>query len=95
MNSAVCCSLLELDEARCSRFKDSLKLYENRSVVFFSQGRLAKVENGTNLDWSTAEAMAFGSLLCQGQSTAFYTTELNQAVLSWPGSASTLVVGVS
>uniref|UniRef100_A0A8C7QEY1 2-oxoadipate dehydrogenase complex component E1 n=1 Tax=Oncorhynchus mykiss TaxID=8022 RepID=A0A8C7QEY1_ONCMY len=44
----------------------NLQLYENRSVVFFSQGRLAKVENGTNLDWSTAEAMAFGSLLCQG-----------------------------
>lgn len=30
------------------------------------QARLQKLEEGTKLDWSTAEAMAFGSLLCQG-----------------------------
>ncbi|XP_061106928.1 2-oxoadipate dehydrogenase complex component E1 [Conger conger] len=30
------------------------------------QARLQKLEEGTRLDWSTAEAMAFGSLLCQG-----------------------------
>uniref|UniRef100_A0A8C5H4P2 2-oxoadipate dehydrogenase complex component E1 n=1 Tax=Gouania willdenowi TaxID=441366 RepID=A0A8C5H4P2_GOUWI len=30
------------------------------------QGRLQKLEEGTKLDWSTAEALAFGSLLCQG-----------------------------
>lgn len=28
--------------------------------------RLKKLESGKNLDWSTAEAMAFGSLLYQG-----------------------------
>ncbi|XP_030221505.1 2-oxoadipate dehydrogenase complex component E1 [Gadus morhua] len=30
------------------------------------QARLQKIQDGTKLDWSTAEAMAFGSLLCQG-----------------------------
>lgn len=30
------------------------------------QARLHKLEEGTKLDWSTAEAMAFGSLLSQG-----------------------------
>lgn len=28
--------------------------------------RLKKIEEGTNIDWSTAEAMAIGSLLMQG-----------------------------
>lgn len=31
-----------------------------------AQARLHKLEEGTKLDWSTAEALAFGSLLCQG-----------------------------
>ncbi|CAK6961646.1 -oxoadipate dehydrogenase complex component E1 [Scomber scombrus] len=31
-----------------------------------AQARLLKLEEGTKLDWSTAEALAFGSLLCQG-----------------------------
>ncbi|XP_036432329.1 LOW QUALITY PROTEIN: probable 2-oxoglutarate dehydrogenase E1 component DHKTD1, mitochondrial [Colossoma macropomum] len=30
------------------------------------QSRLQKLEEGTKLDWSTAEALAFGTLLCQG-----------------------------
>lgn len=30
------------------------------------QARVQKLEEGTKLDWSTAEALAFGSLLCQG-----------------------------
>ncbi|XP_016518638.1 2-oxoadipate dehydrogenase complex component E1 [Poecilia formosa] len=30
------------------------------------QARLQKLEEGARLDWSTAEALAFGSLLCQG-----------------------------
>ncbi|KAM9854670.1 2-oxoadipate dehydrogenase complex component E1 [Aulostomus maculatus] len=30
------------------------------------QARLNKLGEGTKLDWSTAEALAFGSLLCQG-----------------------------
>ncbi|XP_061679760.1 2-oxoadipate dehydrogenase complex component E1 isoform X2 [Syngnathoides biaculeatus] len=30
------------------------------------QARRQKLEEGTKLDWSTAEALAFGSLLCQG-----------------------------
>lgn len=28
--------------------------------------RLKKMEMGTNIDWSTAEALAFGSILLQG-----------------------------
>nr|XP_057932449.1 2-oxoadipate dehydrogenase complex component E1 [Doryrhamphus excisus] len=31
-----------------------------------AQARLQKLEEGSKLDWSTAEALAFGSLLCQG-----------------------------
>lgn len=31
-----------------------------------NQARLQKLEEGTKLDWSTAEALALGSLLCQG-----------------------------
>ncbi|XP_049578320.1 2-oxoadipate dehydrogenase complex component E1 [Syngnathus scovelli] len=31
-----------------------------------AQARLQKLEEGTRLDWSTAEALALGSLLCQG-----------------------------
>lgn len=31
-----------------------------------AQARLQKLEEGTKLDWSTAEALALGSLLCQG-----------------------------
>lgn len=28
--------------------------------------RIKKLETGTNIDWATAEAMAFGTLLHQG-----------------------------
>ncbi|XP_077373823.1 2-oxoadipate dehydrogenase complex component E1 [Festucalex cinctus] len=35
-------------------------------VKTHAQARLQKLEEGTKLDWSTAEALAFGSLLCQG-----------------------------
>lgn len=35
--------------------------------VSLAQARLQKLEEGTKLDWSTAEALAFGSLLSQGQ----------------------------
>ncbi|KAG8440021.1 hypothetical protein GDO86_005987 [Hymenochirus boettgeri] len=31
-----------------------------------AQGRIQKLHEGTKLDWGTAEALAFGSLLCQG-----------------------------
>ncbi len=32
----------------------------------YIDGRMKKIEEGTNIDWSTAEAMAIGSLLMQG-----------------------------
>ncbi|XP_019737357.1 2-oxoadipate dehydrogenase complex component E1 [Hippocampus comes] len=35
-------------------------------VKTHAQARLQKLEEGTKLDWSTAEALAFASLLCQG-----------------------------
>uniref|UniRef100_A0AAR2L4L3 2-oxoadipate dehydrogenase complex component E1 n=1 Tax=Pygocentrus nattereri TaxID=42514 RepID=A0AAR2L4L3_PYGNA len=34
--------------------------------VMYKIIRLQKLEEGTKLDWSTAEALAFGTLLCQG-----------------------------
>lgn len=34
------------------------------------QSRLQKLETGSTLDWSTAEALALGTLLCQGKQTS-------------------------
>lgn len=31
------------------------------------KNRISKIADGTNIDWSTAEALAFGSLLIQGK----------------------------
>ncbi|KAL0968739.1 hypothetical protein UPYG_G00271080 [Umbra pygmaea] len=57
--------LLQYVGAKSVDIPKEIKLHSHLAKMHVA-GRRAKVENGTNLDWSTAEAMAFGSLLCQG-----------------------------
>ncbi|KAM9570513.1 2-oxoadipate dehydrogenase complex component E1 isoform 1-T1 [Salvelinus alpinus] len=57
--------LLQYVGAKSVEIPEGVQLHSHLGKMHVA-GRLAKVENGTNLDWSTAEAMAFGSLLCQG-----------------------------
>uniref|UniRef100_A0A8C8C733 2-oxoadipate dehydrogenase complex component E1 n=1 Tax=Oncorhynchus tshawytscha TaxID=74940 RepID=A0A8C8C733_ONCTS len=57
--------LLQYVGAKSVEIPEGVQLHSHLGKMHVT-GRLAKVENGTNLDWSTAEAMAFGSLLCQG-----------------------------
>ncbi|CAB1313384.1 unnamed protein product, partial [Coregonus sp. 'balchen'] len=57
--------LLQYVGAKSVEIPDEVQLHSHLGKMHVA-GRRAKVENGTNLDWSTAEAMAFGSLLCQG-----------------------------
>ena len=46
------------------------------------QDRLRKIEDGTNLDWSTAEAMALGSLLSQGYNVRLSGQDVGRATFS-------------
>ncbi|XP_045544441.1 probable 2-oxoglutarate dehydrogenase E1 component DHKTD1, mitochondrial isoform X1 [Salmo salar] len=57
--------LLQYVGAKSVEIPEGVQLHSHLGKMHVA-GRLAKVEKGTNLDWSTAEAMAFGSLLCQG-----------------------------
>uniref|UniRef100_A0A8C7ULQ6 2-oxoadipate dehydrogenase complex component E1 n=1 Tax=Oncorhynchus mykiss TaxID=8022 RepID=A0A8C7ULQ6_ONCMY len=57
--------LLQYVGAKSVEIPEEVQLHSHLGKMHVA-GRRAKVENGTNLDWSTAEAMAFGSLLCQG-----------------------------
>ncbi|KAJ8002641.1 hypothetical protein DPEC_G00161000 [Dallia pectoralis] len=57
--------LLQYIGAKSVEIPEEIQLHSHLDKMHVA-GRRAKVENRTNLDWSTAEAMAFGSLLCQG-----------------------------
>uniref|UniRef100_A0A8C8JZU0 2-oxoadipate dehydrogenase complex component E1 n=1 Tax=Oncorhynchus tshawytscha TaxID=74940 RepID=A0A8C8JZU0_ONCTS len=57
--------LLQYVGAKSVEIPEEIQLHSHLGKMHVA-GRHVKVENGTNLDWSTAEAMAFGSLLCQG-----------------------------
>uniref|UniRef100_A0A3P8XSF6 2-oxoadipate dehydrogenase complex component E1 n=1 Tax=Esox lucius TaxID=8010 RepID=A0A3P8XSF6_ESOLU len=59
--------LLQYVGAKSVEIPEEIQLHSHLDKMHVA-ARRAKVEKGTNLDWSTAEAMAFGSLLCQGQS---------------------------
>jgi len=45
------------------------------------QDRLDSITMGTSLNWATAEAMAFGTLLCQGRSidSVVYVCDLTKS----------------
>ncbi|XP_077601088.1 2-oxoadipate dehydrogenase complex component E1-like [Stigmatopora nigra] len=57
--------LLQFVGAKSVDISEHIQLHSHL-VKTHAQARLQKLEEGTKLDWSTAEALAFGSLLCQG-----------------------------
>ncbi|KAG7456285.1 hypothetical protein MATL_G00250170 [Megalops atlanticus] len=57
--------LLQFVGAKSVEIPEGIQLHSHL-VKTHVQARLQKLEEGAKLDWSTAEAMAFGSLLCQG-----------------------------
>uniref|UniRef100_A0A674NIP9 2-oxoadipate dehydrogenase complex component E1 n=1 Tax=Takifugu rubripes TaxID=31033 RepID=A0A674NIP9_TAKRU len=59
-------SLLQFVGAKSVDIPEHIQLHSHLGKTH-TQARLQKLEEGTKLDWSTAEALAFGSLLSQGQ----------------------------
>lgn len=57
--------LLQFVGAKSVDIPESIQVHSHLGKTHV-QARLQKLEEGTKLDWSTAEALAFGSLLCQG-----------------------------
>ncbi|KAM6937212.1 2-oxoadipate dehydrogenase complex component E1 [Xenentodon cancila] len=57
--------LLQFVGAKSVDIPEQIQLHSHLGKTHV-QARLQKLEEGTKLDWSTAEALAFGSLLCQG-----------------------------
>ncbi|XP_030624266.1 2-oxoadipate dehydrogenase complex component E1 [Chanos chanos] len=58
-------ALLQFVGAKSVDIPEEIQLHSHLRKTHV-QMRLQKLEEGAKLDWSTAEAMAFGSLLCQG-----------------------------
>ncbi|XP_070763323.1 2-oxoadipate dehydrogenase complex component E1 [Enoplosus armatus] len=58
-------SLLQFVGAKSVDIPEQIQLHSHLGKTHV-QARLNKLEEGTKLDWSTAEALAFGSLLSQG-----------------------------
>uniref|UniRef100_H3DF05 2-oxoadipate dehydrogenase complex component E1 n=1 Tax=Tetraodon nigroviridis TaxID=99883 RepID=H3DF05_TETNG len=58
-------SLLQFVGAKSVEIPEHIHLHSHLRKTHV-QARLQKLEEGTKLDWSTAEALAFGSLLSQG-----------------------------
>lgn len=46
------------------------------------KARLKRIESGTQIDWSTAEAMAFGSLLYQGYNVRLSGQDVGRGTFS-------------
>uniref|UniRef100_A0A8D3BNQ5 2-oxoadipate dehydrogenase complex component E1 n=1 Tax=Scophthalmus maximus TaxID=52904 RepID=A0A8D3BNQ5_SCOMX len=57
--------LLQFVGAKSVAIPEQIQLHSHLGKTHV-QARMQKLEEGNKLDWSTAEAMAFGSLLCQG-----------------------------
>ncbi|XP_036963871.1 probable 2-oxoglutarate dehydrogenase E1 component DHKTD1, mitochondrial [Acanthopagrus latus] len=57
--------LLQFVGAKSVDIPEQIQLHSHLGKTHV-QARLSKLEEGTKLDWSTAEALAFGSLLAQG-----------------------------
>ncbi|KAG8012767.1 putative 2-oxoglutarate dehydrogenase E1 component DHKTD1 [Nibea albiflora] len=57
--------LLQFVGAKSVDIPEQIQLHSHLGKTHV-QARLQKLEDGTKLDWSTAEALAFGSLLAQG-----------------------------
>lgn len=64
-DTGVALPLLQFVGAKSVDIPEEIQLHSHLRKTHV-QARLQKLEEGTKLDWSTAEALAFGSLLCQG-----------------------------
>ncbi|KAG9489910.1 hypothetical protein GDO78_005691 [Eleutherodactylus coqui] len=57
--------LLKFIGAKSVEVPEEIKMHSHL-LKTYAQSRIQKLQEGTKLDWATAEALAFGSLLCQG-----------------------------
>ncbi|XP_026523430.1 probable 2-oxoglutarate dehydrogenase E1 component DHKTD1, mitochondrial [Notechis scutatus] len=57
--------LLQFVGVKSVEVPEELQLH-NHILKTHAQSRVLKMEEGVKVDWATAEALAFGSLLCQG-----------------------------
>ncbi|XP_028669633.1 2-oxoadipate dehydrogenase complex component E1 [Erpetoichthys calabaricus] len=64
-DTGISIDLLQFVGAKSVAIPEEIQLHSHLKKTHV-QGRIQKLEEGTRIDWSTAEAMAFGSLLCQG-----------------------------
>uniref|UniRef100_A0A671LSH8 2-oxoadipate dehydrogenase complex component E1 n=1 Tax=Sinocyclocheilus anshuiensis TaxID=1608454 RepID=A0A671LSH8_9TELE len=64
-DTGVALPLLQFVGAKSVDIPEEIQLHSHLRKTHV-QARLQKLEEGTKLDWSTAEALAFGSMLCQG-----------------------------
>ncbi|XP_056596526.1 2-oxoadipate dehydrogenase complex component E1 [Triplophysa dalaica] len=64
-DTGVALPLLQFVGAKSVSIPEEIHLHSHLMKTHV-QARLQKLQEGTKLDWSTAEALAFGTLLCQG-----------------------------
>uniref|UniRef100_A0A672NNA8 2-oxoadipate dehydrogenase complex component E1 n=1 Tax=Sinocyclocheilus grahami TaxID=75366 RepID=A0A672NNA8_SINGR len=64
-DTGIALPLLQFVGAKSVDIPEEIQLHSHLRKTHV-QARLQKLEEGTKLDWSTAEALAFGSMLCQG-----------------------------
>uniref|UniRef100_A0A8C1USJ6 2-oxoadipate dehydrogenase complex component E1 n=1 Tax=Cyprinus carpio TaxID=7962 RepID=A0A8C1USJ6_CYPCA len=64
-DTGVALPLLQFVGAKSVDIPEEIQLHSHLRKTHV-QARLQKLEEGTKLDWSTAEALALGSMLCQG-----------------------------
>uniref|UniRef100_A0A671UW05 2-oxoadipate dehydrogenase complex component E1 n=1 Tax=Sparus aurata TaxID=8175 RepID=A0A671UW05_SPAAU len=73
--------LLQFVGAKSVDIPEQIQLHSHLGKTHV-QARLNKLEEGTKLDWSTAEALAFGSLLAQGFSIRISGQDVGRGTFS-------------
>uniref|UniRef100_A0A3B4VL64 2-oxoadipate dehydrogenase complex component E1 n=1 Tax=Seriola dumerili TaxID=41447 RepID=A0A3B4VL64_SERDU len=73
--------LLQFVGAKSVDIPEQIQLHNHLGKTH-AQARLLKLEEGTKLDWSTAEALAFGSLLSQGFSIRISGQDVGRGTFS-------------
>ncbi|XP_075064744.1 2-oxoadipate dehydrogenase complex component E1 [Mixophyes fleayi] len=64
-DTGVPADLLKFVGAKSVEVPEEIQMHSHL-LKMHAQSRIQKLQEGTKLDWATAEALAFGSLLCQG-----------------------------
>ncbi|XP_073445078.1 2-oxoadipate dehydrogenase complex component E1 isoform X3 [Dendrobates tinctorius] len=64
-DTGVPANLLQFIGAKSVEVPEEIQMHSHL-LKMHAQSRIQKLQEGTKLDWATAEALAFGSLLCQG-----------------------------